>query len=127
MWKVWQFNIAGFFDTSCIKKCDKLISLQIVIIYYYKVRQVLRSITDFYYKVWQVLQIVTVIKKSDVTPKYFGILVDFLEKRRLNYLFTNMSWSFWIVNQLTGLHLSYDWTFNYWALTLRSVFDCYIE
>ena len=40
-YKVWQFNSAGLFDIFRITKCDKVVSLQSVTDYYYKVRQVL--------------------------------------------------------------------------------------
>ena len=52
---MWQFNFAGFFDIFCITKCDKVISLQ--------------SVADCYYKVRQVLQSVTVVTKWDVTTQ----------------------------------------------------------
>ena len=42
-----QFNFAGFFDIFRITKCGKVILLQSVTECYYKVRQVLQSVTDF--------------------------------------------------------------------------------
>ena len=56
-YKVWQFNFAGFFDVFHITKCGKVILLQ--------------SVTNCYYKVCQVLQSVTVITKWDVTPPMY--------------------------------------------------------
>ena len=40
-YKVWQFNSAGLFDIFRITKCGKVVLLQSVTDYYYKVRQVL--------------------------------------------------------------------------------------
>ena len=54
---MWQCNFAGFFDICRITKCDKVILLQ--------------SVTDCYYKVRQVLQSVTVITKWGVTDILF--------------------------------------------------------
>ena len=57
-----QFKFAGFFDIFCIIKCRKGLLLQSVTDCYYKVRQVLQSVTEFitkcvrYYKVRQLLQ-----------------------------------------------------------------------
>ena len=50
---MWQCSFAGFFDKFRITKCGKVILLQ--------------SVTDCYYKVRQVLQSVTVVTKWDVT------------------------------------------------------------
>ena len=47
----------------CIEKCNKVILLQSMTGYSYKVRQLLQSEKDCYYKVRQVLQSVTVITK----------------------------------------------------------------
>ena len=55
-------NFAGLFDIFRIAKYNKVILLQSVTDCYYKVYQVLQSVTDFitkcvgYYKVWQLLQ-----------------------------------------------------------------------
>ena len=46
--KVSQLNFLGFFDIFRIAKCSKIILLQSVTVCYYKVRQVLQSVTDFY-------------------------------------------------------------------------------
>ena len=83
---MWQCNFAGFFDIFCITKCGKVILLQSVTDCYYKVCQVLQSVTDLlqsvpgitkcdkpYYKVCQVLQSVTVITKWDVTPLFTAL------------------------------------------------------
>ena len=53
-YKVWQSNFAGFFDIFRITKCGKVILLQSVTDCYYKVRQVLQSMSGKcvkYYKV----------------------------------------------------------------------------
>ena len=50
--------------------------LQSVTEVYYKVRQVLQSVTDCYYKVRQVLQSVTVITKWDVILGAFPLWVS---------------------------------------------------
>ena len=50
------------FDIFRIAKCNKVILLQSVTGCYYKVRQVLQSVT-LYYKVHQILQSVIVITK----------------------------------------------------------------
>ena len=54
-YRVWQFN---FFDIFRIKKCGEVILLQ--------------SVTDCYYKIRQVLQSVTVITKWDVTATWIN-------------------------------------------------------
>ena len=58
IFKEWLFNFADVFDIFRISKCGKVILLQSVIDSYYKVRQLLQSVTDFiikcvrYYEVW---------------------------------------------------------------------------
>ena len=63
-YKVWQFNFAGFFDIFRITKCGKVILLQ--------------SVTDCYYKVHQVLQSVTVITKRDLTRVAVGVFIEWI-------------------------------------------------
>ena len=81
---MWQCNFAGFFDIFRLTKCDKVILLQ--------------SVTDCYYKVRQLLQSVTVITKWDVTTvlspdvcilfSYFRSLISICKKRNIKTMLT---------------------------------------
>ena len=81
---MWQCNFAGFFDIFRLTKCDKVILLQ--------------SVTDCYYKVRQLLQSVTVITKWDVTTvlspdvcilfSYFRSLISVCKKRNIKTMLT---------------------------------------
>ena len=64
-----------------ITKCDKI---------YYKVWQVLQSVTEIYYKVWQVLQSVTIITKCDST--------------RIKKSYRDKSWYVWTLRQVCSIN-----------------------
>ena len=72
---MWQLNFVCFFDIFRTAKCNKIILLQSVIGCYYKVRQVLQS--------------VTVITKWDVTPLQMDdkliLASDLLERGHVTY------------------------------------------
>ena len=62
-------------NVSDIKKCD---------FGYYRMCQILKSVTDYYYKVHQVLQNVTVITEGDVTKKMFLIFLEDAANETIN-------------------------------------------